>query len=420
MLPPVSWAFEPGVVHVRLRSGERARALLDEAGYPDPDGDGPAPRFRLTLKVSNIEFNRLQSAVIQQNLRARRHRARRPDLRVRDAVRRRPQGQLPAVHAAVGRRRARRSRHPAPRLPLVAGAAGRLQPRATSAIRRVDALLDEAAVAPTTTQRRAAVRARCSGSIAERGALHQPLVQDQRRRRAAHADRRSPAADRRLRLPQRCRAHGACSRLLISLARRACRRASRPARRHVRSGAPVPDAADRALRHLLPSGRGAPGRRGWRRSPKRRGARCEPPLGVRRRARTHVVLADQTELANGWATPLPYNTIVIYRRVAARVGVHRQHRRLAAARLHPRVHAHRPPRSIRGLGAGRPRRVRPDADRVSRICSCRPGRSKGWRPTRRAPSPDRAGCTPATSARSSGEAARARRAASRSTASTAA
>jgi nucleoside-specific outer membrane channel protein Tsx len=35
-----------------------------------PDGDGPLARFQLTLKVSNIEFNRLQSAVIQQNLRA--------------------------------------------------------------------------------------------------------------------------------------------------------------------------------------------------------------------------------------------------------------------------------------------------------------------------------------------------------------
>jgi peptide/nickel transport system substrate-binding protein len=48
----------------------RSRALLDEAGYADPDGNGPQPRFHLTLKVSNVEFNRLQSAVIQQNLRA--------------------------------------------------------------------------------------------------------------------------------------------------------------------------------------------------------------------------------------------------------------------------------------------------------------------------------------------------------------
>ena len=34
-------------------------------------------------------------------------------------------------------------------------------------------------------------------------------------------------------------------------------------------------------------------------------------LGVTSPSRTHVVLADQTELANGWATPLPYNTIFL-------------------------------------------------------------------------------------------------------------
>ena len=36
------------------------------------------------------------------------------------------------------------------------------------------------------------------------------------------------------------------------------------------------------------------------------------PLGVTPPPRTHVVLADQTELFNGYATPLPYDTIVIY------------------------------------------------------------------------------------------------------------
>jgi peptide/nickel transport system substrate-binding protein len=68
ILPPVSWAFEPNVVTFNYDPA-RAIALLDEAGYRDPDGDGPEPRLRLSLKVSNIEFNRLQSAVIQQNLR---------------------------------------------------------------------------------------------------------------------------------------------------------------------------------------------------------------------------------------------------------------------------------------------------------------------------------------------------------------
>jgi peptide/nickel transport system substrate-binding protein len=69
ILPPVSWAFDPDVFTFTYDPA-KARALLDAAGYRDPDGDGPAPRFNLTLKVSNIEFNRLQSSVIQQNLRA--------------------------------------------------------------------------------------------------------------------------------------------------------------------------------------------------------------------------------------------------------------------------------------------------------------------------------------------------------------
>jgi dipeptidyl aminopeptidase/acylaminoacyl peptidase len=36
-----------------------------------------------------------------------------------------------------------------------------------------------------------------------------------------------------------------------------------------------------------------------------------PILGIRPPARTHVVLADQADAANGWAYPLPYNTIVV-------------------------------------------------------------------------------------------------------------
>ena len=36
------------------------------------------------------------------------------------------------------------------------------------------------------------------------------------------------------------------------------------------------------------------------------------PLGVTPPARTRVVLADQTELFNGYATPVPYNTVVLY------------------------------------------------------------------------------------------------------------
>ncbi len=67
ILPPVSYAFEPDVFRFTY-DPVRAMRLLDEAGYTDPDGSGPAPRLRLSLKVSSVEFNRLQSAVIQQDL----------------------------------------------------------------------------------------------------------------------------------------------------------------------------------------------------------------------------------------------------------------------------------------------------------------------------------------------------------------
>jgi peptide/nickel transport system substrate-binding protein len=67
MLPPLSWAHSPDLFSFD-HDPARARALLDEAGYPDPDDEGPNTRFTLTLKISNLEFNRLQSAVIQQAL----------------------------------------------------------------------------------------------------------------------------------------------------------------------------------------------------------------------------------------------------------------------------------------------------------------------------------------------------------------
>ncbi len=45
-----------------------ARALLDEAGFPEPDGDGPRPRFRLTYKTSTDETRVLQAQIIQAML----------------------------------------------------------------------------------------------------------------------------------------------------------------------------------------------------------------------------------------------------------------------------------------------------------------------------------------------------------------
>lgn len=67
VLPPSCWAFEPNVPSFS-HDRDHARQLLDEAGYPDPDGAGPRPRLRLALKTSTTEFVRLQAAVIQQDL----------------------------------------------------------------------------------------------------------------------------------------------------------------------------------------------------------------------------------------------------------------------------------------------------------------------------------------------------------------
>ena len=67
ILPPASWAFDQNVFQF-THDPPKARALLDDAGYRDPDGDGPEPRLRLSLKVSTNEFIRLQAAVIQQDL----------------------------------------------------------------------------------------------------------------------------------------------------------------------------------------------------------------------------------------------------------------------------------------------------------------------------------------------------------------
>jgi peptide/nickel transport system substrate-binding protein len=69
LIPPQAWAYEPDIFTFTY-DPQRSMQLLDEAGYRDPDGpEGPLPRLTLSLKISTSEEVRLQSTVIQEDLR---------------------------------------------------------------------------------------------------------------------------------------------------------------------------------------------------------------------------------------------------------------------------------------------------------------------------------------------------------------
>jgi peptide/nickel transport system substrate-binding protein len=55
-----TWDYDPA----------RARQLLDQAGFPDPDGDGPLPRLRLTWKTSAQRFRVALAQVMARQLEA--------------------------------------------------------------------------------------------------------------------------------------------------------------------------------------------------------------------------------------------------------------------------------------------------------------------------------------------------------------
>ena len=67
LLSPLNWAYDDSARRWPY-DPERAKRLLDEAGYPDPDGDGPLPRFRLSFKTTNIELRRRIAEAFKEQL----------------------------------------------------------------------------------------------------------------------------------------------------------------------------------------------------------------------------------------------------------------------------------------------------------------------------------------------------------------
>ncbi|HVG21626.1 MAG TPA: ABC transporter substrate-binding protein [Blastocatellia bacterium] len=68
MMPPEHWAYDSNITVYDHDAGHAA-ALLDEAGYPDPDGDGPQPRLTLRIMTSTTQLSRNIAAIIQDQLR---------------------------------------------------------------------------------------------------------------------------------------------------------------------------------------------------------------------------------------------------------------------------------------------------------------------------------------------------------------
>ncbi len=67
LLYPSNWAYDPNLPDYNYNPQE-ARRLLDEAGFPDPDGPGPQSRFQLTYKTTDKQMSRQKAQIIQQDL----------------------------------------------------------------------------------------------------------------------------------------------------------------------------------------------------------------------------------------------------------------------------------------------------------------------------------------------------------------
>jgi peptide/nickel transport system substrate-binding protein len=67
ILAPINWAHDPSIPRWPLDPA-KAKILLDQAGFADPDGDGPKPRFRLSFKTTNIDLRRRIAEALKEQL----------------------------------------------------------------------------------------------------------------------------------------------------------------------------------------------------------------------------------------------------------------------------------------------------------------------------------------------------------------
>jgi peptide/nickel transport system substrate-binding protein len=67
LLSPLNWAYD-GSARQWRHDPEKAKRLLDEAGFRDPDGDGPLPRFKLSFKSTNLDLRRRIAEALKEQL----------------------------------------------------------------------------------------------------------------------------------------------------------------------------------------------------------------------------------------------------------------------------------------------------------------------------------------------------------------
>src|SRR6185436_17976022 len=68
IMPPEHWAYDKNVT-IYPHDPERARQLLDEAGFADADGQGPEPRLTLKLMTSTAQLSRNIGSILQEQMR---------------------------------------------------------------------------------------------------------------------------------------------------------------------------------------------------------------------------------------------------------------------------------------------------------------------------------------------------------------